>query len=1095
MRISLLVLAVCLFLQGMAQKNPPINSREIILQGSQLHDSGSYKKALLVYDQIDRNDTNYVEALYEKALTCEADSQYEKALGYCREALALPQQREMEPQIYNVYGDILSDMQKPAEAIAVYDEAIRKYPAYSLLYFNKGLVYINQEQYAEAESWFRQTLLINPYMFSAHFYLGLSAIHEGKIIQGMLSLVGYLLMNPEGKYAGRAINILDVISNSKDEILSYKNSRTTEPDVHFASIEDIVLSKIALDKAYKPLLQLDDPISRQIQVVFEKTELDPASTDFWMQYYMPFYKSIYNRGEFEVFINWIFENVNIKVIKEYNKKNKKTIEAFKSEAADYFNLIRDTRELQADKREQQQDRYLFQDGSLEGKGRLDANKNFSGSWNFYYPAGNLKCRGQFDDAGKRTGDWTFYYVNGKLKSKETYHGGDLTGEHSDYFENGIKSGSTWYRDGKIDGQAIVSYWPGTLQRKALYKMDEPNGIDSEYFSDGNLRFVVPFVNGKMEGTYTEYYRSGGIHIKTFLKGGVTEGPYQSFYESGIPEKEGQIIGGKSEGLWKYYDESGRLKYKRTFLSDKEEGTEEEYFENGVLGSTANYKKGKLDGSFVEYDRDGKKFCSAEYNDDLLRSISFYDKAGKLTSHAERNGDGWEHDVYLPDGLTKTAHQQYDRKGLLTGTKTLYFPSGATSQTIEYRDGQANGNTVFYYRNGRRKSEQQWTNGKQDGHYIGYYSNGQVQSEGWFRDDQAQGAWAFYDEMGNKSAEAYYLDGDLHGYRTEYYVNGKPSQEEHYHYGWLTELKQFDTTGHLLIRDSFPQGSGKYLLLYPSGAKWVEASMNQGAFDGEYTMYYFDGSVELKKFYKRGLEDSTYTTYFFGGKKNVAGRYRRGTRWGTWNIYNEQGDLIESDFYNPDGVKRTEVTYFTDGKKDFEISYLHDERDSLSVKYDPSGSLSYAIRYREGNAIAYTYPGTDGKWVPEIKITPGLFSVHANFSDGRPSRRCTFKDGKITGSDTLFYSNGKIRTIDSADGGVNEGRDLRFGYEGQPESENYYHNDNLTGVSRTYFKDGKLAKEAPYYNGSILGAEKIYDEKGGLKETRYYYYGKLLSVKK
>ncbi len=1094
MRILFLALAICLFLHSRAQKEPPINSGEIILQCDQLYDSGDYKKALQLYGQIVRNDTNYVSSLYGRALSCEADSQYAKAFQYCEEALSLPDQRGMEPKIYNIYGNILSDLNRKDGAITIFNKTIQKYPAYGLLYFNKGLVYMYQEKYVEAEACFKQSLMVDPYVYSAHFYLGLTAINEGKIIPGMLSLTGYLLLNPGGKYAGRAIKILDLIANSKDEIIAYKNNRKEEPDSNFASIEEIVLSKIALEKGYKPLLELDDPISRQIQVVFEKMELKSGSVDFWMQYYLPFFKSTFNSGKFELFINWIFENVNIKSIKEYNKKNKKSTEAYTSEVLAYFNLIRATREPQADKRSVQTSKFLFDNDVLLGKGVVDAKGNLLGSWEFYYPGGNLKSIGQFNDAGKRTGTWTFYFQNGKLKSRESYQNGSIDGETFDNFENGIEASRETYDKGKLNGPSVSYYWPGTPKKMVGYKLDEPEGIVSEFYSNGLLRSQGNYINGKLEGPYTDYFRSGAVKDKMIYKSGSIQGNYQTFYENGNLESEGLVTNGKTEGPWKYYFESGNLKMKRNFISDNADGMEEEYYENAVLSSTQMYKKGKLEGLEVDYDKEGKRYCQVEYSGDLPQSIRFYNKDGKVISHGERATDLWEQDIYKSDG-SKWAHEIFDRKGLLTGTKTFYFPSGAVNQTVEYRNGLRNGVVTTYYRNGQKKSVQDWVDNKEDGHYIGYFKNGQVQSEGWIRNGSAQGPWIFYDELGNKSTESYFQDGELSGYRSEYAPDGKITFEEHYYKGWITQLTQFDSSGRILIRDSFPQESGKYLLLYPSGSKWVETTMSHGDFDGSYTTYYFDGSIESSRFYKKGIQDSSFISYYYGGAKKTIGQYRNGINSGTWNDYDIKGTLTGSMVYNKDGIRRLETYYFPGGKKDFEIPFKNDDRDGLAIKYDPDDVPAYAIRYDEGDAISYTYPGSDNNWVPEIKFLPGLFAVRANFANGRPSRRCTFEDGKLTGMDTLFYNNGKIRSIDSSAYGENEGRQVFYTITGQLKSESVSRNDNIHGIAREYFDDGKLAKETPHFNGTIHGVEKIYNEQGDVVENRVYYYGKLVTVKK
>ncbi|WP_129875924.1 tetratricopeptide repeat protein [Mucilaginibacter terrigena] len=318
-----------------AQKSGLINSGEVIKEGIQLHDSSEYKKALILFDKVNRSDTNYVWALYQKALTCEADSQYTQAIKYCKEGLALKEMREYEPDLYNTYGNTLSDSKLYEQAIKVFDAAIAKYPHYSLLHFNKGVVLLQIEKSRDAELEFQKALLINPYMYSAHYQLSLAALQQGKLIPAFMSSVAYLFVNPEGKYFSNAINILSQISKSTDEVLKLKNERKETPDANYQMMEEIILSKIALDKQYKPIIVLDDVLSRQIQVLFEKLEYDAGSKDFYIQYYLPYYKKVYKDGKFEPFINHAFSNAKVDVIQDYLKKNKKSMEGFINEAADY----------------------------------------------------------------------------------------------------------------------------------------------------------------------------------------------------------------------------------------------------------------------------------------------------------------------------------------------------------------------------------------------------------------------------------------------------------------------------------------------------------------------------------------------------------------------------------------------------------------------------------------------------------------------------------------------------------------------------------------------------------------------------------------
>ena len=149
--VKLLLLLVVLYPKlSSAQKFKLVNSGDVIKQCAALYDSGKYKQSLEL-NKINRNDTNYVWSLYVKAIACEADSQFSQAQKYSAEGLALKEQRNWEPDLYNTYGNSFKELKQYDKARQVFDEAIAKYPAYALLYFNKGITFTAEQRWAEAE--------------------------------------------------------------------------------------------------------------------------------------------------------------------------------------------------------------------------------------------------------------------------------------------------------------------------------------------------------------------------------------------------------------------------------------------------------------------------------------------------------------------------------------------------------------------------------------------------------------------------------------------------------------------------------------------------------------------------------------------------------------------------------------------------------------------------------------------------------------------------------------------------------------------------------------------------------------------------------
>ncbi|WP_426667688.1 tetratricopeptide repeat protein [Mucilaginibacter sp. McL0603] len=1077
-----------------AQKIELINSGELLKRGAMVHDSGQYKKALSIYNKISRNDTSYVRSLYERAMTCEADSQYKQAIKYCEEAFSLHEQRDYVPDLYNVYGNTLHEDGQAEKALIVFDAAIAKYPSYALFYFNKGVVQLALKRYAEAETLFQKTLLINPYLYSAHYQLGLAALRQGKTIPAYLCFTGYLLVNPSGKYWSKSINALSQISKGTDEILDYKNKRTVNPDDNYQAVEDIVLSKIALDKGYKPIIALDDQISRQIQAIFEKLEYSDSNNDFYIQYYFPYYKKVFAEGKFELFINHIFTSATVPIIQDYLKKNKKALDVFVNEAGDYFNLLRATRELSYKKRDLIDDRYYFENGKLVGKGVLTNNgKTLTGHWEFYYPAGDMKGLGEYNAQGQREGEWTFYYASGNLKSKERHKNGKLEGEVDHYFENGNISSQEPYVDDKLEGPATTYYYGGNIKLTGNYKQGKKEGESREYYSNGNLYTVGNYVADMLTGTSKEYYKSGSIKEIQENVNGKAEGSFKSYHEGGSLSVTGQNTKDKGYGEWKYYYDSGKLKEKRNYLNDTEEGLHEEYFENGQVSATYAVKKGKINGDATFFYKDGKVLSKYVYDNGVIRSAKYFDKTGAQLAASEMKNNLIDVTSYDTDGLKK-ARFSSDSKGDLTGPDTLFYSSGKINQIAQYSKGELNGPLITYYLNGKKKSEISYTDGKENGYSTQYYTNGKIELEGWIIDGKDQGEWDYYDEKGRLSIKTYHLDGELNGYKEEYRANGQKYLEQKYYNGWLEKMTQYDNDGKVLIVDSFPKATGKFVLYHPNMKVMTECNYVKGEFDGFYKTYFFDGSLSTSAFYKKGIQDSTYLSFYYGGAKNTVGLYKAGSKTGEWKFYDEDGKLHTTTNYVNDQKNGAQVRFFTEGTKDQVSIYKNDQLDGTYIKNNADGTLAYQVNFEEGKAKAYTYPGKDGQLVIPIPISPANDRLNAHFPNGKLARECAYSGGVKNGMDIMYYANGQVWTVDTSAYSISEGSYKEYYPDGKLKFDYPYTADNVDGICREFNPNGTLKKEEPYDNGSYQGPVKYFDAGGKLVKTMWYLFGTLTAVK-
>lgn len=1066
-----------------AQTNELINSGEVIKKAVALSDSGQYKAAIDLFNKVNRSDTNYVLAVYEKANTCYADSQFNKALDLSREGLSLKSDKNYQPELYNVLGNSLDALKQHEEALKVYDAAIAKYPAYALLYFNKGIVYMGLEQYAEAEKYFQKALIVNPYMYSAHYRLSLTALFQGKIIPAYLSAMGYLLVNPGGRNASNAIAILNQISGSTDEVLKYKSARKVSPGANYQETEDILLSKIALDPSYKPIISLDDPISRQMQAVIEKLQLSDKDNDFWMQYYLPFYKKAYTTGKLESLVFQMFRFVNIKPVQDYRQKNKKLQETYENEVADYFNEIRSTRELTYKNRAAVKNRYYFVDGQLSGLGSLTADgKLIVGPWTGFYAAGNVKSKGTYDAAGKRTGNWTWYFEDGSLKAKEHYVNGKVDGVQEYFYKNGNPSSRESYAAGTLNGVTTVYYYGGNIKSITNYKAGKKDGAAKSFFSNGNLYEEYNSLNGELHGISREYYKNGNLKNISNYVNGKLDGNYKLFDESGKLGSEGKIIKDKPEGEWKLYYPSGKLKEKRSYVAGERSGSNEGYYENGQLETRYSFVKGKLQGETQSFYIDGKPLSKQIFDKDALASIQYFDKQGKALNQAGiRNG--LIHVVNYNRHGVKTSSYSQNSKGEVDGPDTIFYASGKIKEISVYRDGKENGPVVSFYENGKKKTEFDMADGKKHGYYKSYFTNGKMQSEGWIQDNQSQGQWLFYDESGDLNLKTFYTDDELTGYK-EQFSGGKNTNEQYYYFGWLESMKHFDNEGKTIAVDSFPKASGKYRLLHANGKLAAEGSYRNGFLNGLFKSYYFDGSPELISYYKGGELDSTYTSYYYGGVKYVDAAYKAGNKHGAWTYYDEDGKLSRKANYVDDEIDGERVSYHDNGAKDVVSVYKNGSLNGTIRKFDPSGSMAYEILFDDDMPVSYTYLGADGKLVAAIPISSGqkLKAFHAN---GKVSREWSYMGDVKVGTDVIYYVNGQKLSEETLDHDVNEGTEKYYFENGKLKSEYTYSSDSVNGIGHEYHENGKLKKEAMYKNGIIDGPVKYYDANGKLIKTLIY----------
>jgi antitoxin component YwqK of YwqJK toxin-antitoxin module/tetratricopeptide (TPR) repeat protein len=1080
------------FFASYSQNQQKINSAALIKQGTELYNNDKYKEAIAVYNKVPRSDTNYSTVLFNLSLAHYADSNFAESKKLAEQGLKdFP---EKSDDWYNLIANNLDKQGKTDEALAFYDKMINTFQYQYLAWYNKGITYYNQKKMAEARKCLQQSLLINPYYSPAHFFLGNIAYDEGNTVAAMLSYSTSLLVNPTNKYSNSSIKMLSNISKVTDEVSKKASLLKPSSTDNFDVIQEIVLSKIALDKQYKLKADLEDPIVRQLQVIFEKLEYAESDKGFWMQYYVPMYTRILKNNQYEPFIFYIFSSLKVPEIEHYVKKNNKMLESMEGSFITYLSDIRATETLSVAERKNVTAKFQFGNGAAWGKGKVEGEGDkamLTGAWEFYFDNGRLKSKGSFNQKEEKIGEWMFYYPNGVLKEKTNYKDGKPEGKSQEWYDNGLLASESEYKSGEIEGRFIEYYFNGLVKKIENYRQGKKDGAAKVFTSYNTLDYTTNYKDDKEDGEETIYYKNGKVSSISSYKNGELAGAFKSFYENGSVRQEGNFIGGKRSGTWKDYYNNGKVKSTYNYEAGAMNGSYKDFYDNGKPMIATTYLNGKIDGRYEDFDNDGAIYSTSVYQKGNLKELKFIDKTGKVISNISRSGGG--NLVFYDANGNKTSEGYFTKDGLRSGKSTFYYSNGKASEMASYKDGMLDGEKIVYFLNGTIAQKEQYKEDEQNGYQVSYYENGQLKHEGEVIKGLNEGLHIDYNEFGQIVSKTNYKDGDIDGYAEYYHPSGKKDYEMKYLKGWPMTMTQFDTLGNVIADVTLPAGEGDLAFKTYQGRNFITASYKNYYINGSHELLYPDGKTHELLYYKTGVKDSTVRSYYLNGKVEYEGKYTADERDGKWSYYYDNGQLRSSEEHSDGSLNGISTAYNEDGSLDKEFIYKDGELDGEFKMYGEDKQLAVIFTYKSGKFISYTYEDKNGKLVPSIPVKNGKGAITAFYKNGTKSVEMDFEGDEVNGKRNIFFTSGKPYVQGARLLGYEHGNKKIYYANGQLyRDENYYYG-NLHGTVKKYWDNGKLKSEENWYNGEQHGVTKNYDQSGKLTQTLTYYFGSLQTI--
>ncbi|MEY5047109.1 MAG: hypothetical protein RLZZ175_468 [Bacteroidota bacterium] len=1066
--------------------NPLVDSKIVIEEGIELHDQEKYNEAIQKYMLVSKSDTNYMTALYEACLSYSGMKNYTKAIELGKEGLKVNSSSKLS--FYNTVAGAYDDSGDSLKALEVYKEGLSEFPHNYLLHYNLGITYEKLKKYDEAMGAYQKAINLNLYHAGSHLRLGILMANQGNLVPALLSLNTFLTLEGNTDRAYAALMIIQDLVQAKYEPKTVVSTSYTG-DI-FKEIDVLINSKISLNDKYKSKIKLRYPTTLQSQLLLEKLEYVAKENDFWMQTYVPFFKSVYNENQFEPFAYNLLTSVNIEDAQKWLKKNSTKLKDFGTWAVSVLNKQRSNATVVENGVEKPVYRTFYDKGELYGIGESKEFNNSKvpvGLWTYYFSSGYKMSLINYNNEGKKEGKTIYYHSNGEVNTICNYKNGELEGKYELFNERGVLVNVVNYKEGKLDGNFIENYGTGQLHFERVYKDGKKHGPETEYFIDGSVKLKGNYLEGEIEGDATVYFNSGAIDWKGSYKTSKRNGQYISYYRNGKIESKGEYLNGEYVGKWELYHRNGKLKQILNYNNlGKIVGEVKVYNDQGALEEVMNFnEKGEKQGQEKLYNvKTGKVFSVSMYESDKLKSTQYLDANGKVIEEYKMSKNKANFFVKNEDGvkLAEGNVANFERNG----PWKFYNKFGKLINLETYKDGVLDGPWVSYYVTGIKASEVDYKDGSEHGYFKSYYNNGKLKSEGWYQHGQQQGTWIYYYPTGLIQEKSYFINGILTGINEEYNVLGKKSYESKSWGEIIEEINFLDSTGKVVSNNVFVKGNGEEKSFYPNKKIRKQAIYKNSLVEGEVLWNFPTGKIYSKANYKAGRRNGKFIINYDNGFKSEEGSYVRGDAVGEWKYYSrETGNLYHLTYYNEFGeTDSTSIWYYPSGKVEAKIKFEADQKHGPSIYYSEQGDIVVEKIFEKGELVSFAYYKSDGKKVEE-KISKGEYKLKSYYANGKLSAEEDLVDGNYSGKRIQYYPNGSLQIVRNYNNNIQEGEELNYYSNGKVKSSEIYFNGELHGPAKYYRQDGKLEREENYILGEKHGEFKYYDLTGKLIKTVKY----------
>lgn len=314
-----------------------------LAKAGRLHDAEKYHEAIALYRSILENNPANTVALYELALSHFSLNEFEQSLQYAKAAAEYDS--PFLPSVYLLIGLDYKKLNQPEQALSVYQFATRRFDRHIELHYQLAAMYLALNDPGHAADVFKKIITLDPRHRDSHLQLGMAYyLHDYKT-PAMLSLLTFLLLEPDSHRSEFAVSLLDdifksgVIIDSKTKQVTLAinpDAKTDEGDFGFT---DALLSTRRVDlltsgKKYSEVSLKREQLKSFLMAVSQlKTETDRRYFIKWHAF--PFYSSLHEAGLSDALFYYTHQSLKQTEISRWLAGNRKQVEKLEAFVRNY----------------------------------------------------------------------------------------------------------------------------------------------------------------------------------------------------------------------------------------------------------------------------------------------------------------------------------------------------------------------------------------------------------------------------------------------------------------------------------------------------------------------------------------------------------------------------------------------------------------------------------------------------------------------------------------------------------------------------------------------------------------------------------------